>query len=128
LSELGFAAAALPKCVKVAAVTGTNGKSTVTTFAGQLLKHAGVRTFVGGNLGTPLSEGVLQCLAFPPNDPPFHASLLLSPWRMMICQNQSELKVCWHKILINHLSLLKCPQQSHKSHALTSRFWAFGFT
>jgi UDP-N-acetylmuramoylalanine-D-glutamate ligase len=84
LSELAFAAAALPKCVKVAAVTGTNGKSTVTTFAGQLLKHAGVRTFVGGNLGTPLSEGVLQCLAFPPNDPPFHASLLLSPWRMMM--------------------------------------------
>jgi len=76
LSELGFAAAALPKCVKVAAVTGTNGKSTVTTFAGQLLKHAGVRTFVGGNLGTPLSEGVLQCLAFPPNDPPFHAAVV----------------------------------------------------
>jgi UDP-N-acetylmuramoylalanine-D-glutamate ligase len=40
LSELGFAAAALPKCVKVAAVTGTNGKSTVTTFAGQVCFHS----------------------------------------------------------------------------------------
>lgn len=35
-SELGFAAAALPQSVKVAAVTGTNGKSTVTTFTGQV--------------------------------------------------------------------------------------------
>lgn len=40
------------------AVTGTNGKSTVTSFAGQLLKRAGLRVFVGGNLGTPLSCAV----------------------------------------------------------------------
>lgn len=39
-SELGFAAAALPKQVKVAAVTGTNGKSTVTTFTSQVDKIA----------------------------------------------------------------------------------------
>ena len=41
-SELGFAAAALPKQVKVAAVTGTNGKSTVTTFTSQVDKIASV--------------------------------------------------------------------------------------
>ncbi|OAE34853.1 hypothetical protein AXG93_2528s2220 [Marchantia polymorpha subsp. ruderalis] len=35
LSELSFAAAALPKSIQLAAVSGTNGKSTVTTFAGQ---------------------------------------------------------------------------------------------
>ena len=40
----------------VAVVTGTNGKSTVTTFAGQLLAATGRRPWVGGNLGTPLSE------------------------------------------------------------------------
>uniref|UniRef100_A0A7I4EYU4 UDP-N-acetylmuramoyl-L-alanyl-D-glutamate synthetase n=1 Tax=Physcomitrium patens TaxID=3218 RepID=A0A7I4EYU4_PHYPA len=45
-SELGFAAAALPGNIKVAAVTGTNGKSTVTTFTSQILRNAGVRTFV----------------------------------------------------------------------------------
>ncbi|CAM6100244.1 unnamed protein product [Calypogeia fissa] len=76
ISELGFAAEALPKSIKVAAVSGTNGKSTVTTFAGQLLCHAGVRTFVGGNLGTPLSDAALQCLAFPAEDPPFHATVV----------------------------------------------------
>ena len=36
------------------AVTGTNGKSTVTEFLGLLLKNAGYDVFVGGNIGTPL--------------------------------------------------------------------------
>lgn len=35
------------------AITGTNGKSTVTTLAGELLSAAGYRVLVGGNLGTP---------------------------------------------------------------------------
>lgn len=38
------------------AITGTNGKSTVTALIGEIFKAAGMRTFVGGNLGTPLSE------------------------------------------------------------------------
>jgi UDP-N-acetylmuramoylalanine--D-glutamate ligase len=37
-------------------ITGTNGKSTVTTMVGDILKAAGKRVFVGGNLGTPLIE------------------------------------------------------------------------
>ena len=37
-------------------ITGTNGKSTVTTMIGDILKAAGKRVFVGGNLGTPLIE------------------------------------------------------------------------
>ncbi|HXW85416.1 MAG TPA: UDP-N-acetylmuramoyl-L-alanine--D-glutamate ligase [Candidatus Binataceae bacterium] len=42
----------------IAAITGTNGKSTVTVLLGDMLKAAGRRTFVGGNLGTPLIEAV----------------------------------------------------------------------
>jgi len=38
------------------AITGTNGKSTVTMLVGEILKAAGMKTFVGGNLGTPLIE------------------------------------------------------------------------
>ncbi len=41
---------------KVIAVTGTNGKTTVTTLIGDLLRAAGRRVFVGGNIGTPLTE------------------------------------------------------------------------
>jgi len=38
------------------AVTGTNGKSTVTAFLGSLLQNAGKKVFVGGNIGTPLID------------------------------------------------------------------------
>ena len=38
MSELDFAAEFLPKDIKILAVTGTNGKSTVVTFAGQVLQ------------------------------------------------------------------------------------------
>ena len=38
---------------KVAAITGTNGKSTVTTLVGGMAARAFPRVFVGGNLGTP---------------------------------------------------------------------------
>ena len=40
----------------VVAVSGTNGKSTVTTLIGDLLTGSGKKVFVGGNLGTPLAE------------------------------------------------------------------------
>ena len=40
------------------AITGTNGKSTTTTLCGAMLGADGRPTFVGGNLGTPLSEAV----------------------------------------------------------------------
>jgi UDP-N-acetylmuramoylalanine--D-glutamate ligase len=41
------------KGVKVAAITGANGKSTVTTLLGEMAKDAGRDVRVGGNLGTP---------------------------------------------------------------------------
>jgi UDP-N-acetylmuramoylalanine--D-glutamate ligase len=40
------------------AVTGTNGKSTATAFLGAMLKGAGLKAFVGGNIGTPLMDYV----------------------------------------------------------------------
>ena len=42
----------------IAAVTGTNGKSTVVVLLGEILSASRRRTFVGGNLGTPLIEAV----------------------------------------------------------------------
>ena len=38
----------------IIAVTGSNGKSTVTAFLGDMLKKASMNVFVGGNIGTPL--------------------------------------------------------------------------
>ena len=36
------------------AITGTNGKTTVTTLIGEILRAAGKKVFVGGNIGAPL--------------------------------------------------------------------------
>ncbi len=44
----------------LAAITGSNGKSTVTTLVGLMMQTAGMRTVTGGNLGPPASELVLE--------------------------------------------------------------------
>jgi len=41
------------------AVTGTNGKSTVTTLVDLMLKKAGFKTLLGGNIGNALTEEIL---------------------------------------------------------------------
>jgi UDP-N-acetylmuramoylalanine--D-glutamate ligase len=39
---------------KVLAITGSNGKTTTTTLAGEILKESGLPTLVGGNIGVPV--------------------------------------------------------------------------
>ncbi len=52
LSEIEVASRLIRK--PIVAITGTNGKTTVTTLIGEILKHAGKKVFVGGNIGNPL--------------------------------------------------------------------------
>lgn len=40
----------------IIAVTGTNGKTTVTTLIGEMLEASGIKAFVGGNIGKPLIQ------------------------------------------------------------------------
>jgi len=57
LSELEMSSSFIsPKLV--IAITGTNGKTTVTTLIGEIFKNAGFDTIVAGNIGTPLSDFV----------------------------------------------------------------------
>ncbi|MFW5969970.1 MAG: UDP-N-acetylmuramoyl-L-alanine--D-glutamate ligase [Halofilum sp. (in: g-proteobacteria)] len=58
----------------VIAVTGSNGKSTVTTMVGVLLEAAGYRVRVGGNLGPP----ALDLLADDAESPDFYVLELSS--------------------------------------------------
>lgn len=57
LGELALAADHLDR--PVVGITGTNGKTTVTTLIGNIFKQAGKRVFVGGNIGTPLYNYLL---------------------------------------------------------------------
>ncbi|MGA2099712.1 MAG: UDP-N-acetylmuramoyl-L-alanine--D-glutamate ligase [Candidatus Sulfotelmatobacter sp.] len=51
IGEIELAAQFLPG--PVVAITGSNGKTTTTTLAGEIMTAAGFKTLVGGNIGTP---------------------------------------------------------------------------
>ena len=50
--ELGYRYAKAP----IVSITGTNGKTTTTALTGEIFKAAGKRTFVLGNIGTPITQ------------------------------------------------------------------------
>jgi UDP-N-acetylmuramoylalanine--D-glutamate ligase len=62
VGELAIAAGLID--VPVVAVTGTNGKTTVTTLIGEICRNAGKKVFVGGNIGTPLYEYLLDPVGY----------------------------------------------------------------
>ena len=51
IGEIELAAQFLPG--PIAAITGSNGKTTTTTLAGEIITAGGFPTVVGGNIGTP---------------------------------------------------------------------------
>lgn len=63
----------------VIAITGTNGKSTATELAGDMLRKSGFRVFVGGNIGTPL----ISCIDLP--DKPDFVVAEISSFQLDTC-------------------------------------------
>ncbi len=47
-----------PDSAKVIAITGANGKTTVTTLVGEMCKAAGLKTIVAGNIGLPVLDAL----------------------------------------------------------------------
>lgn len=74
-SEVEVALAFLP-AAKYIAVTGTNGKSTVTALIAHLLRGLGLDAVAAGNIGTPLSEIALRVT------PPAWIALELSSFQL----------------------------------------------
>ncbi|QPK62507.1 UDP-N-acetylmuramoyl-L-alanine--D-glutamate ligase [Methylomonas sp. LL1] len=58
LSDIDLFACATDK--PIIAITGSNGKSTVTTMLGDMGNAAGIKTAIGGNLGTPALDLLQQ--------------------------------------------------------------------
>jgi len=54
--ELGYQFSASP----IVAITGTNGKSTVTTMITRMLNRGGIRSLAAGNIGNPLTDVVQE--------------------------------------------------------------------
>ncbi len=52
---------------KVIGITGSNGKSTVTTMVAELCKAAGLNTMVAGNIGLPVLDALTESQAKPPD-------------------------------------------------------------
>ncbi|MBT9612099.1 MAG: UDP-N-acetylmuramoyl-L-alanine--D-glutamate ligase [Burkholderiales bacterium] len=53
-----FAQALAPRRAKVIAITGANGKSTVTALCGAMCIAAGLKTVVAGNIGLPVLDAL----------------------------------------------------------------------
>jgi len=62
IGELEVVSAYLPK--PIIAITGTNGKTSVTSLTGQALKNEGRAVFVGGNIGISMAENIPAFNAF----------------------------------------------------------------
>jgi len=88
----------------ILAVTGSDGKTTTTTIIAGLLKAAGYRTFVGGNIGRPLLADVPQMTETD------MAVLELSSFQLMTMQSSPHIAVVTN-LSPNHLDIHKDMQE-----------------
>jgi len=60
VGDVELFAQALPADAQVIAITGSNGKSTVTSMVGAMCQQAGRRTVVAGNIGLPVLDALTE--------------------------------------------------------------------
>ncbi len=65
VGDVELFARALPPHPKVIAITGSNGKTTVTALTGALVQAAGLATVVAGNIGEPVLDALPDDHAWP---------------------------------------------------------------
>lgn len=80
----------------IVGITGTNGKSTTTALVGHILKHAGIPTAVGGNIGVPV-------LSLPQLQAEGVYVFELSSYQLEVSHNLNLNYVGWLNITPDHL-------------------------
>ena len=89
---------------KTIGVTGSDGKTTTTSLINAILQHAGYKTFLGGNIGTPLFTKLPE---MEPND---IVVLELSSFQLMNMNISPDIAVITN-ITPNHLNIHKDYQE-----------------
>ncbi|NLK94588.1 MAG: UDP-N-acetylmuramoyl-L-alanine--D-glutamate ligase [Clostridiales bacterium] len=89
---------------KIYGITGSDGKTTTTTIISKLLKEQGYKTWVGGNIGTPLFSKVEEI-----NEGDM-VVLELSSFQLMTMNLPIEVAVCTN-LSPNHLDMHKDMQE-----------------
>lgn len=89
---------------KVYAVTGSDGKTTTTTIISKLLKEEGFKTWVGGNIGTPLFAEIEEI------EEKDMVVLELSSFQLMTMKEEVDVAVCTN-LAPNHLDMHKDMQE-----------------
>ena len=95
VAEMEFASWFLDE--PVIAITGTNGKTTTTTLVGHILRHAGLSTFVGGNIGTPLCDYLMS------NTPADVLVIEISSFQLQNCRTFAPRVAALLNFSANHL-------------------------
>lgn len=89
---------------KIFAVTGSDGKTTTTTIISKLLEAQGYKTWVGGNIGTPLFAQIEE---IKDED---KVVLELSSFQLMTMKEEINVAVCTN-LSPNHLDMHKDMQE-----------------
>ena len=89
---------------KVFGVTGSDGKTTTTTIISKLLKEEGYKTWVGGNIGTPLFSQIEEI------DEKDMVVLELSSFQLMTMNEEVDVAICTN-LAPNHLDMHKDMQE-----------------
>ena len=89
---------------KMYGITGSDGKTTTTTIISKMLQEEGYKTWVGGNIGTPLFAQIEEIKA---ED---RVVLELSSFQLMTMNLPMDIAVCTN-LAPNHLDMHKDMQE-----------------
>ena len=85
---------------EIFAITGSDGKTTTTTLTAEILKQAGYRVWIGGNIGTPLLDKIADI------EPDDKVVLELSSFQLLGMSTPADVAVITN-ITPNHLDFHK---------------------